>query len=247
MRGRPCQLRRGASGTINENLDARAAVRQGFLERSGSPPVERGEHTLDVLAGSEAVHAMIDASAGIAWRVQTADLHLIGVSAAGLRTESAEERVLGLQRLDRYDVGAAPPTPERNLVLVSGAPALHDRAIEDGTCLARVPASTLRVCRPQRPPVLRITKLQHEATLGGDAFASITALPAPMQVSTGQPSCPEYARRFPLKRPGLACQERETRCHAASPNCAEPRRCAFANPGPWLGKLGRPRQIPPVS
>ncbi len=80
---------------------------------------------------------MIDTAAGIAEAVEVADFHLIEAAAPRLHAERAEKRLLGFQRLDGDDLGAAPPAAQRDLVLVGGPPALQRRrSIEHGAGLS---------------------------------------------------------------------------------------------------------------
>ena len=80
-----------------------------------------------MLAGAEAVDAMIDAAAGVHRSIEVADLDLIGRSALRTHTKRAEDRMLGLQCLDRSDLRASAPAPKLDLVLVAGIPALRRR------------------------------------------------------------------------------------------------------------------------
>ena len=66
---------------------------------------------------------MIDAAAGIVEAIEIADFHLVEAAAPRLHTERAEKWVIGFQRLDGDDFGPAPPTAQRDLVLVGGPPA----------------------------------------------------------------------------------------------------------------------------
>ena len=56
-----------------------------------------------------------------------ADLHLVEAAAPRLHAERAEKRVLRLLRLDGNDLGATPPTAQRDLVLVGSPPPLQRR------------------------------------------------------------------------------------------------------------------------
>ena len=81
------------------------------------------EHALDMLARPEAIRAMINAAAGIVEAIEVADFHLVEAAAPRLHTECPEKRLLGFERLDGDDFRAAPPAPQRDLVLVGGPPA----------------------------------------------------------------------------------------------------------------------------
>jgi hypothetical protein len=80
-----------------------------------------------MLAGSEAIDTMIDAAAGIASAIKVADFHFVEAAAPRLHAECAENGMFGFQSLDGDDLGAAPPTAQRNLVVVSSPPPLQRR------------------------------------------------------------------------------------------------------------------------
>ena len=154
----PHQCRRCGAATIQEDLDARTAPGRGLAERLGAALAQRREHALDVLAGAEPVDAMIDAAAGIAEAVEVADFHLVEAAASGLHAERAEERLLGFQRLDGNDFGAAPPAAQRDLVLVGGPPALQGRRpIEHGAGLPVPTTLSLPLSTGAVLPALRIS------------------------------------------------------------------------------------------
>ena len=66
---------------------------------------------------------MIDAAAGIAEAIEVADFNLVEGAAPRLHTERAEKWLIGFQRLNGGDLGAATPAAQRDLVLVGGPPA----------------------------------------------------------------------------------------------------------------------------
>jgi hypothetical protein len=128
-----------------------------LLERPHATPAEAGEDALNVLAGAEAVDAMVDAAAGVPRRGEIADLHLIDAAALGLHTKRTKDGVCRLQRFDRDDLGAATPTPELDLVLVARIPPLRRRRpLKDGprapsaTCARYLAASAGRQAQARR-------------------------------------------------------------------------------------------------
>ena len=144
----PHQCRRRSAAAIQEDLDARSASGGGLAERPGAALAQSREHALDVLARPEAIGAMIDAAAGIAEAIEVADFHLVEAAAPRLHTERAEKWLIGFQRLDGDDFGAAAPAAQRDLVLVGGPPALQRRrAIEHSASLGRRGALQFRTPR----------------------------------------------------------------------------------------------------
>ena len=122
-RPRAMQCRASAAPRRSRKTSTRGLPRRrGLAERLGAALAQRRQHALDMLAGAEAVDAMIDAAAGIGEAVEAADLHLVEAAAPRLRAERAEKRMLGFQRLDGDDLGAAPPAAQRDLVLVGRRP-----------------------------------------------------------------------------------------------------------------------------
>ena len=134
--GRPQQRGRSARAAVEKHLDARRAQRDGSAEFARGPLAQGRQHALDVLAGAEPVHPVIDAAAGIGEGIEAAHLDLVEAAAAGLGTEAAEQRMARLQRLDGDDLGRAAPAPQRDLVLVAGAPAQERRPREHRPRLA---------------------------------------------------------------------------------------------------------------
>src|SRR5207237_9357363 len=133
----PSQRRARNAAAVEKNLDPRTALRLGLAQRLAVAPAERCEHAFDVLAGAEPIDRMVDAAAGIDETFEAANLHLVETAASRMHPERAVERLLGLQRLDRNDLGAPAPAAEVHLVLVAGAPALQrGRSIEDGAGFA---------------------------------------------------------------------------------------------------------------
>ncbi len=123
----PHQCRRCGAATIQKDLDTRIAPGSGLTERLGVALAQRHEHALDMLASSEAIGAMIDTAAGVAEAVEVADFNLVEAAAPRLHAERAKKWVLRLLCLDGNDLGAAPPTAQRNFVIVGGPPPLQGR------------------------------------------------------------------------------------------------------------------------
>src|SRR5262249_38509473 len=103
-----CGLRPGNTRTrllaaIEEDLDAAAAGARRRANQLGALSIEGGKYALDMLAGAEAIDAVIDAAARIGVLFEIADLHLVARSAAGSDTKATEHRVLRLQRLELGD------------------------------------------------------------------------------------------------------------------------------------------------
>ncbi len=122
---------------------------------------------------------MIDAATGIGDAVEVTDLNLVEAAAPRLRAESAEERLIGFQRLDGNDLSAAPPTAQRDLVLVGGPPALQGRrSIEHSAGLSGRATFPRRSRREWLLSALRISLPKHSGTLGGSRAASIDMRPA---------------------------------------------------------------------
>jgi len=167
--GGPRNHERGCLATVNENLDAGTAVSRGLAECLGAAPTQCCQHAFDVLAGAEAVDAMVDTAARIGENVEATDLDLVGT--AGLRSgaKRAEYRMLGLQGFDSDYLGAATPTAQRDLVIVRGSPTLRSRR-RPVKHRAGAPALAVwrlgRTWRARRPCASRLRFAQHSRTLG---------------------------------------------------------------------------------
>ena len=159
----------GAAGQLRLDVGLAAAEHH----RLQAPP-QLGEHALDVLAGAQAVDAVIDAAAGISEAIEAADLHLVEAPpASGLRPEGSEERMLRLERLDGDDLGRAPPAAQRELVLVAGPPSLWRRPVENGAGLAGRTRLAGRFGAGRFLLASRISTSSHRGTVGGGPTASI--------------------------------------------------------------------------
>ena len=171
-----CRTRRVAA--VEKNLQARAA-RCGHIvfearlrhdvERPHILPAQRREHALDMFAGAQTIDAMIDAAAGIDMLFEAADLDLIIAATFRADAKRAEDRLLGLQRLDRSNFRAPAPAAQRDFILVGGAPALRLwRPIQDGArtrCLARAMPFRCLLCR-RVGSSHRVRIFQHGWTVG---------------------------------------------------------------------------------
>src|SRR5262245_6824940 len=129
---RPGNTRPRLLAAIKKDLDAGAAGSRGRANGLGAASIEGGKDALDMLAGAEAIDAVIDAAAGIGVLVEVADLHLVTRSAPSSDTKTPEHRVLRLQRLELGDLGAPPPLPQRDFVGVAGTPPQRLRSVKDG-------------------------------------------------------------------------------------------------------------------
>jgi hypothetical protein len=90
-----------------------------------------------MLAGAEAVDAVIGATARIQPFGQAAELDLVGATGGGANAEGAEVGAGRFQRLDAEDLGLAAPPSALDFVLVVGEPACSGGA-RSSTRLARV-------------------------------------------------------------------------------------------------------------
>ena len=118
---------------VKKQLDARTARSSSSAKRLRVAPLQGESNAFDVLAGPEAVDPMVDAAAGVRQPVEAADLDVIRAAAPGPHAERAEDRLLGFERFDGDDFGAAAPAPQHDFLLVGGAPALGSRRpIEHG-------------------------------------------------------------------------------------------------------------------
>ena len=101
--------------------------------------------------------------------IEAADLDLVAASSLGCDPKRAKDWLPWLEHLQRRDLGAPPPTAQRDFFLVGGVPALRlRRPFQDGArprCLAR--ATPLRADLRRRVlPSHRVRILQHVWTVG---------------------------------------------------------------------------------
>jgi len=106
----------------------------GLAQRAHAAAAQARQHALHVLAGSQAIDPVVGAAAAVRDSLEVANLHFIGAAALRAHAKEAEDRVLGLQRLDGDNLGATAPAPQLELLLVAGVPPLsRGRALEDGS------------------------------------------------------------------------------------------------------------------
>jgi hypothetical protein len=92
--------------------------------------VQGRQPALDVLAGAEPIHPVIDTAARIGKTLEVADLHLVGPTGFRAALEGSENRMVHLNRLDGNDLGGAAPAAQRDLLVVGGFPPLQSGPIE---------------------------------------------------------------------------------------------------------------------
>ena len=130
MVGVPATRRSG--NTSIRGLPTFAAARQSARFAA----LQSRQNALDMLAGAQTVHSVIDATTGIGEPVEVSDFHVVTAAARRARPEDAKETLIGLDRRDVENFRPPAPAAQCDLVLIAGSPAQDRCAFEDGFCLA---------------------------------------------------------------------------------------------------------------
>ena len=128
--------RRGASDAIEKDLYLRTAGLRRGLERARLATLQRRQDAFNMFACTQAIDAVVDATAGINWSVEAADFDLIGAAARGPRPEQTEKALVAIQRHNVEDFGAAAPAAQVDLVLVGGLPTNDLLPLQNGLGLS---------------------------------------------------------------------------------------------------------------
>ncbi|WP_162150814.1 MULTISPECIES: hypothetical protein [Methylosinus] len=131
-RRRPGDGRRRLAATIEKYLDPRPALRRRRAKNPRPSTPERRQRAFYVLAGTERVDPVVDATAGIREAVEASYLHLVIGATRRADPEITEKFLARIVRDDIEDFGAAPPAPQIDLVLVARAPTESGFAFEHG-------------------------------------------------------------------------------------------------------------------
>lgn len=138
----PGQDRDRPARPAQENLDPPGAFGGRLAKGANALAAQTRQHAFYVLAGSQAVHLMVDAAASVIGGVKGADFDLIGGPALRPRPERPKDGMIRLHGLNRRDLGAPAPASQIDLVLVAGVPALgRGRPLKDGSRPPALPCS----------------------------------------------------------------------------------------------------------
>ena len=107
---------------VQKDLDIRTAHGSRFFESALAPALEPNQCCLDMLAGAQAVDAVIRAVAAVDGFYKGSNLYPISLSALGIDPIDAKKIIARCQRFNLENLGSAAQAAAFDLIHVTGRP-----------------------------------------------------------------------------------------------------------------------------